>query len=108
MLPCTHYCRARHLTATLNLADAPLTFCVEPAHVARLGASMSVVFDLPLFWLYLGQRHYWRDISYTAAWKRWVGLRVGRLFIGFVWVSRESVPVCLPALPRGQAGGRER
>lgn len=54
---------------------------------------MSVVFDLPLFWLYLGQRHYWRDISYTAAWKRWVGLRVGRLFVGFVWVSRESVPV---------------
>ena len=58
---------------------------------------MSVVFDLPLFWFYLGQRHYWRGISYTAAWKRWLGLRVGRLFIGFVWVSRESVPVCLPA-----------
>ena len=60
---------------------------------------MSVVFDLPLFWLYLGQRHYWRDISYTTAWKRWVGLRVGRLFVGFVWVSRESVPVCETALP---------
>jgi len=60
---------------------------------------MSVVFDLPLFWLYLGQRHYWRNISYTAAWKRWVGLRVGRLFLGFVWVSRESVPVCEYVLP---------
>jgi hypothetical protein len=57
---------------------------------------MSVVFDLPLFWLYLGQRHYWRDISYTSAYKRWFGLRVGRLFLGFVWVSRESVPVHHP------------
>ena len=65
---------------------------------------MSVVFDLPLFWLYLGQRHYWRGISYTAAWKRWVGLRVGRLFIGFVWVSRESVPVCLPAPTKPDTG----
>jgi sulfite reductase alpha subunit-like flavoprotein len=63
---------------------------------------------MPLFWLYLGQRHYWRDITYTAAWKRYLGLRVGRLFIGIMWVSRESVPVCeyvLPAVkPEGASG----
>lgn len=58
---------------------------------------MSVVFDLPLFWLYLGQRHYWQNISHTSAYKCYLGLRVGRLFLGLVWISRESVPVCAPA-----------
>jgi hypothetical protein len=58
---------------------------------------MSVVFDLPLFWLYVGQRCYWRDVAYTSVYKRWLGFRVGRLFLGLVWVSRESLPVCPPA-----------